>query len=371
MAKLTQTEEEILLSEAAKGFLAKSAPVSRLREMRDGGSRSDPELWQEMAAAGWAGVLVPEAAEGSDMGHAAAHVLAREMGRNLTVSPFLSTAVMAATLLRQLQDDASRDKLKQIAAGGLTYALALDENSKFSPESVGLSAEKRGNGYVLNGKKRFVVDGCEADRILVLANSADGLCLFDLANQAKGLEREVLAMIDSRDAADLVFDAVEVSGDALLGKAGAGYDLLKPALEAGQAALAAETTGLSEAAFALTTGYLKERKQFGITIGSFQALQHRAAHLWCEIELTHSAVLNAGRILDESPEEAALAVSVAKARASDTAQKSVQEGVQMHGGIGMTDAFDMGFYMKRARVAAEWLGDYGYHAGRVAQLRGF
>lgn len=371
MAKLIQTEEETLLSEAARGFLSKSAPVSRLRKMRDAGKCNDPELWQEMAAAGWAGVLVPEAAEGSDMGHAAAHVLAREMGRNLTVSPFLSTAVMAATLLRQFRDETSMGKLKQIASGALTYAMAIDESAKHSPERVELTAEKRGNGYVLNGKKRFVVDGCEADRILVLANSNDGLCLFDLPNKSKGISQEALAMIDSRDAADLVFDDVEVSGEALLGEIGAGYALLKPALEAGQAALAAETTGLAEAAFDLTTDYLKERKQFGITIGSFQALQHRAAHLWCEIELTQSAVLNAGRILDESPDQATLAVSVAKARATDTAQKSVQEGVQMHGGIGMTDAFDMGFYMKRARVAAEWLGDYGYHAGQVAQLRGF
>ncbi|MEP4038779.1 acyl-CoA dehydrogenase family protein [Pseudophaeobacter sp.] len=371
MAKLIQTEEETLLSEAAHGFLSKSAPVSRLREMRDAGKRNDPELWQEMTSAGWAGVLVPEAADGSDMGHAAAHVLAREMGRNLTVSPFLSTAVMAATLLRQLSDEATTDKLKQIAAGGLTYALALDESAKFSPEQVELTAEKRGNGYVLKGQKRFVVDGYQADRVLVLAKSDEGLCLFDLSNKSPGLTQKALEMIDSRDAADLMFDDVEVSGEALLGEVGRGYELLKPALEAGQAALAAETTGLAEAAFALTTDYLKERKQFGITIGSFQALQHRAAHMWCEIELTHSAVLNAGRILDESPEQATLAVSVAKARATDTAQKSVQEGVQMHGGIGMTDAFDMGFYMKRARVAAEWLGDYGYHAGQVAQLRGF
>jgi alkylation response protein AidB-like acyl-CoA dehydrogenase len=371
MAKLIQTEEEILLSEAASGFLAKSAPVSRLRQMRDAGKRSDPALWQEMAAAGWAGVLVPEEADGSDMGHAAAHVLAREMGRNLTVSPFLSTAVMAATLLRQLKDASANSKLKEIAAGGLTYALALDESAKFSPENVELSAEKRGNGYILNGKKRFVIDGCNAERILVLAKSNEGLCLFDLANTAKGLGKTPLEMIDSRDAADLVFDDVELSGDALLGAAGSGYDLLKPALEAGQAALAAETIGLSEAAFTQTTDYLKERKQFGVTIGSFQALQHRAAHLWCEIELTHSAVLNAGRILDTAPDTATLAVSVAKARATDTAQKAVQEGVQMHGGMGMTDAFDMGFYMKRARVAAEWLGDYGYHAGVVAQLRGF
>ncbi|WP_417699346.1 acyl-CoA dehydrogenase family protein [Pseudophaeobacter sp.] len=372
MAKLVETEEETLLAEAARSLLDRSAPLTHLRQMRDSGARSDSALWQEMAAAGWAGVLIPEAAGGVDMGHAAAHVLAREMGRTLAVSPFLSTAVMAATLLRQFDDATTRAKLEKIASGGLTYAFALDETAKFAPDSIRLTAKKRGNGYTLNGKKRFVVDGCDADRILLLAESEEGPCLFDFANTAtQGLQRDALEMIDSRDAADLTFDEVEVAGDALLGAAGAGYDLLKPALEAGQAALAAETVGLSQAAFDLTSSYLKERKQFGTTIGSFQALQHRAAHLWCEIELTQSAVLNAGRILDEDPKAARLAVSVAKARATDTAQKSVREGVQMHGGIGMTDAFDMGFYMKRARVAAEWLGDYGYHAGIVAQLRGF
>lgn len=371
MARLMKTEEETLLSEAASGFLSKSAPVSRLRDMRDRGERTDPALWQEMAAAGWAGVLIPESADGSDMGHAAAHVLATEMGRCLAVSPFISTAVMAASVLRQLEDEGSKAKMQAIASGGLTYAVAVDEGSKFNPEDIELTAEKRGNGYVLNGQKRLVIDGGSADRVLVLAKSAEGLCLFDLANSTSGLQREQLDMIDSRDAADLTFEEVEVAGDALLGSTGAGYDLLKPALEAGQAALAAEATGLAEAAFGMTTEYLKERKQFGIAIGNFQALQHRAAHLWCEIEVTQSAILNAGRMLDENPSEATLAVSVAKARATDTAQRAVQEGVQMHGGIGMTDAFDMGFFMKRARVAAEWLGDYGYHAGVVARLRGF
>lgn len=371
MVKLIQTEEENLLSEAAQGFLGKAAPISRLRAMRDAGKRDDPELWQEMVAAGWAGVLIPQEQGGADMGHAAAHVLAREMGRNLAVSPFLSTAIMAATVLRQQDEESARTRLQQIATGGLTYAIALDETAKFAPEAIELKATKRGNGYVLNGTKCFSVDACRANRILVLAKSDDGFCLFDIENTAVGLTADPVEMIDSRDVASLNFDGVEVDAGALVGAPGEGLRQLQPALEAGQAALAAETAGLSEAAFLLTTDYLKERKQFGITIGNFQALQHRAAHLWCEMEVTNSAIMNAGRRLDEDASTATLAVSVAKARATETAQKVVQEGVQMHGGIGMTDAFDMGFYMKRARVSAEWLGDYGYHAAIVAKLRGF
>lgn len=371
MAKLIQTEEETMLQDAARALLEKSTPVSRLRELRDQGRTRDDALWQEMVAAGWAGILVPEAAGGVDMGHAAAHVLAREMGRNLTVSPFLSTAIIAATVLRRCDETRSQSALSGIASGSRTYALSLDESVKFNPERVEFTAEKRGNGYVLSGEKRFVVDGSNASHVLVLAQSEDGLCLFDLPADRTGVTRNSTAMIDSRDAAQLVFDNVEVSGEELLGSAGEGAALLRYGLEAGQAALAAETGGLSTAAFEMTIGYLKERKQFGVPISSFQALQHRAAHLWCEIELTASAILHAGRMLDSDPGNATLAVSLAKARATDTAQLAVREGVQMHGGIGMTDAYDMGFYMKRARVAAEWLGDYGYHAAQVARLRGF
>ena len=178
-------------------------------------------------------------------------------------------------------------------------------------------------------------------------------------------------MIDARDSARIDFVDVAATGEDVLGQVDSAMDVLRPAIQAGQAALAAEMTGLTAGAFGMTVGYLKERKQFGTTIGSFQALQHRAAHLWCEIEVTASAVLNAGRMLDSDPENAGLAVSLAKARATATAQLAVVEGVQMHGGIGMTDAYDMGFFMKRARVGAEWLGDYSYHAERIATLRGF
>lgn len=369
--KLVETEEEKILADSARTLLDRSAPIGKLRQMRDAGRTNEPELWQEMAAAGWSGILVPEEFGGSAMGHAAANVLAREMGRNLTVSPFISTAVIAAGVLRSVETDVARDRLSQLAAGTLTYALAIDEASKFDPSNVQMTAEPRGNGYVLSGKKVFVADGCNATRILLLARSPDGLCLFDLEKSLPGFTQQEVQMIDSRDLAEFSLENVEVSGETLVGHPGEGLTLLSPALQAGQAALAAEATGLAEAAFGMTSGYLKERKQFGVPIGSFQALQHRAAHLWCEIEVTSSAVLNAGRMLDQDPQNAALAVSVAKARATETAQRVVQEGVQMHGGIGMTDAFDMGFYMKRARVSAEWLGDYGYHAAIVANLRGF
>ncbi|MEM6938727.1 MAG: acyl-CoA dehydrogenase family protein [Pseudomonadota bacterium] len=369
--KLVRSEEETMLADMARGFLDGAAPVSKLREMRDEGQTHDADLWQEMAQMGWAGVLVPEAAGGSNMGHAAANVIAEEMGKTLAVSPFLSTAVIAATALRQVSDKRAQEALGRIAAGQAIYALAIDEGIKFDPDATTLEARAEGNGFKLSGKKQFVVDGALADRLLVLARTAEGLTLFDIPADRAGVTRTASHMIDARDAARITFEDVEATGEDVLGTVDQAMTVLKPALEAGQAALAAELAGLSAGAFDMTVGYLKERKQFGVEIGRFQALQHRAAHLWCETEVTASAILNAGRMLDTDPENAALAVSLAKAKATATAKLAVIEGVQMHGGIGMTDAYDMGFYMKRARVGAEWLGDYSYHAERVAALRGF
>ena len=371
MSKLVLTQEETMLADMARGFLDSAAPVSAFRKMRDAGQTHDAALWKQMADMGWAGVLVPEAAGGSDMGFAAANVIAREMGKTLVVSPFLSTAVVAATALRQVGDARALDALRKIASGDVTYALAVDEGIKHDPDATTLQAVADGNGFRLSGKKTFVVDGAMADRLLVLACTADGLTLFDIPSDRAGITRDKSNMIDARDAAKVSFDDVEATGEDVLGQVDSAMAILRPALQAGQAALAAEMAGLAAGAFDMTVGYLKERKQFGVEIGRFQALQHRAAHLWCETEVTASAILNAGRMLDSDPHNAELAVSLAKAKATSTAILAVQEGVQMHGGIGMTDAYDMGFYMKRARVGAEWLGDYSYHAEKVAALRGF
>lgn len=360
-----------MLADSARGFLDDAAPVSHLRGLRDAGQTHDAKLWADMADMGWTGILVPEEAGGSDMGHAAAGILACELGKTLVTSPFLSTAVMAATALRQVGDARSLAALQAIAEGKTTYALAIDETNKHDPDATQMAATKDGNGFRLNGSKTFVVDGALADRLLVLARTDDGLTVFDIPADRAGITRTASNMIDARDSARIDFADVEATGEDVLGQVDNAMDVLKPALHAGRAALAGEMAGLSAGAFAMTVEYLKERKQFGIQIGAFQALQHRASHLWCEIEVAASAVLHAGRKLDEDPDNAEMAVSLAKAKATSVAKLAVIEGVQMHGGIGMTDAFDMGFYMKRARVSAEWLGDYSYHAEQIARIRGF
>ncbi|QIZ82530.1 acyl-CoA/acyl-ACP dehydrogenase [Thalassovita gelatinovora] len=366
-----------MLRDSARGFLNDASPVSALRANRDQGRPFDPGLWREMAQMGWTGVLVPEEQGGADMGHRAAGILAGEMGQVLAASPFISSAVMAATTLRGAATGRAKDALAQITSGESIYAIAVDEGPKHAPAKTALKAEKSGNGYRLSGAKTFVADGGSANRVLVLARTggepgnASGLTLFDIDVERAGLSRKTISTIDSRDHARLNFEGLEATGEDIVGELDNGFVTLRHGLEAGQAALAAELSGLTAGAYAMTIGYLKERKQFDRTIGSFQALQHRAAHLFSEIEITASAVINAGRILDEAPDQATLAVSVAKARATATAKLAVSEGVQMHGGIGMTDEYDIGFFMKRARVGAEWLGDYGYHAAQVAAARGF
>lgn len=372
MANLLDTQDETMLRDAARGFLDDNAPVSNHRANRDAGRAFDPGLWAEMAQMGWAGVLVPEDAGGADMGHRAAGILAEEMGRTLAASPFLSSAVIAATALR----DTGSDRLADIASGAALYALAIDETAKHAPAATALAATANGNAFRLTGKKTFVADGASANRVLVLARTAGapgdvhGLTLFDIDATRAGLTRTAGNSIDARDFATLDFDHVDATGDDIVGALDNGLAALHPALNAGQAALAAELTGLSAGVSAMTLGYLRERKQFDRTIGSFQSLQHRAAHLWSELEVTASAIANAGRALDADAASAQVAVSLAKARATASARLAVSEAVQMHGGIGMTDAFDVGFFMKRARVGAEWLGDYGHHAAIVATARG-
>jgi acyl-CoA dehydrogenase len=377
MQSLLETEDETLLRDSARGFLGEASPIAGLRNNRDSGRAFDPGLWREMANMGWTGVLVPEAQGGADMGHRAAGILCEEMGAMLTASPFLSTSVVAASTLRNISTAQAEHALASIAAGEVTYALAIDEGAKFAPLSTALNANKAGNGFKLTGRKTFVADGATADRLLVLARTGGtagesaGLTLFDIEADRSGITRSATDTVDSRDHARIDLADVDVTGDDIVGELDNGLAAMRHGIEAGQAALAAELAGLAGGAYAMTIGYLKERKQFGITIGAFQALQHRAAHLWSEIEVTASAIANAGRVLDDAPDQATLAVSLAKARATATAKLAVSEGVQMHGGIGMTDEYDIGFFMKRARVGAEWLGDYGYHAAQVAAARGF
>ncbi len=377
---LILTEEQEMLKESARGFLDEKAPVSELRRLRDdrsedGFSRS---LWKEMAEMGWAGILIDETHGGAGFGFVGAGVLAEEMGRTLTASPFLSTSILAATALNKFAGEAMKSEyLPRIAAADIVMALAVDEGRKHGPANTAMKAEKSGNGFKLSGSKTFVADGHVADKIIVAARTSGapgeeaGISLFLVDSRAKGVACERTIMVDSRNAARISFDNVPVTGEDLIGELDNGHLALEGVLSAGRAGLAAELSGAAQRAFEMTTGYLKERTQFGKVIGSFQALQHRAAHLYCEVELVKSVTLKALQDLDNAFGMASVTCSLAKAKAGEVAKLASQEAIQMHGGIGMTDEYDIGLYMKRIRVAQEMFGDSAYHADRIARLRGY
>jgi alkylation response protein AidB-like acyl-CoA dehydrogenase len=369
-------DEQTMLADTTKDFVAEHAPVSHMRALRDANDATgfSRDLWKQFAEMGFTGILIGENEGGLGLGHVEAGIVLEQIGRNLSPSPFLSTAVAAVEALKGTPHAARW--FPGILAGETVAALAIDEAAKHR-EAIGLKAERSGNGFRLTGRKQFVTHGHIADLLIVAARTAGaaddahGITLFAVDKGAAGLTAEAERLADASIAARLELDGVEVDADAVIGEVDAGRDPLARLLRAGRTGASAELLGVGGGAMDMTVGYLKERKQFGVVIGSFQALQHRAAHLYSEMEVARAAVLKAQQLLDAGDESADAAVSVAKAMTALATTLSVQEGVQMHGGIGMTDEYDIGFYMKRARVLAEMFGDANFHADRLAIAAGY
>lgn len=372
------TDDQKMLQETAASFLAEEGSIARqLRHWR-GINCSDGfghGLWKQFAELGLTGICIPESHGGLGLGATEAAVVLEEIGRNLTPSPFLSTAVVA---VRAIEGTEHADRwYPTILSGEAVLALALEEGPRHAPERTALEAKRLGNGFLLKGRKQFVVQGGSADMIVTAARTAglpgetQGLTLFAVPRGAAGLAIESTSLVDSSKAVRLSFDDVELDADAVIGEVDAGAQPLKRALAVGHAGAAAELVGVAAGASARTLDYLRQRKQFGKLIGEFQSLQHRAAHLYAEIEIARAATFKAARLLDDKDERAELYVSVAKAKSADVASLAVREGVQMHGGIGMTDEHDIGLFMKREAVLGELFGDVYYHRNRVATLSGY
>lgn len=375
------TEDQRLLQDSAREFFAERAPVKALRAERDAGRPHDPELWREIAELGFAGAAIPDELGGSGMGWRALGIVLEAAGRTLVASPLTQTGLVGVAAVRTLGNDAQRARLlPALAAGTVTTALAFDEGAHHAPTRIAMRAVRDGDGWRLDGHKRFVPDGATASHILVAAiaapapGAAEMLSLFIVEATAPGLVRKPLAMADSRGMADLGFTAVHVGDDARLA-ADAGFDdpaaALERVLDIARIGLAAEMLGAADALFSLTLAYLKDRRQFGQPIGAFQALQHRAARMFVDLELTRSCVAAALDALDDGAADIPALASLAKARAGDTLHLVSNEAVQLHGGIGMTDAFDAGLYLKRARVLETLYGSAGWHRDRSARLEGY
>ncbi|MBT6316742.1 MAG: acyl-CoA dehydrogenase family protein [Gammaproteobacteria bacterium] len=380
---LVLSEDQQLLKDSAKAFVDQNAPVSVLRGLRDSKDAQgyDQNLWRQMLELGWAGMAIPEAYGGFEFGYGGLGVVLEESGRTLVSSPLIATVLLGASAINELGSDAQKSEfLSQVVSGELLLALAIDEKPHHRPCRIETSAVKSGEGYVLNGCKTFVLDGHIANKLIVVARTAGaiddeaGLSVFLVDAAAEGVSINRSWMVDSRNSAMLSLNDVKVGADALLGAEGDAYSSLTRVLDIGRIGVAAEMLGSMQQAFEITLDYLKQREQFGVLIGSFQGLQHRAAEMYSEIELCKSAVRAALAALDDADKtdaDIAEFASIAKAKLSEVATLVSNEAVQMHGGIGMTDEYDIGFYMKRARVAAAFLGDALFHRERYASLNGF
>ena len=365
---LTLDEDQRLLMESARAAVAAHSPVSEYRKLREPLSEGfSPAFWARCGEMGWSGVLVPEAQGGTGFGVVGAGLIAREMARGLALSPFLSTAVLAASALAEGGSPAQQQIwLPRIAAAGAIVALAHEDGA--AAHGSATRAHRDGAGFRIEGEKHFVLDGHVADAFIVTAAIEGGSALFLIDADAAGVSRQTRILVDGRRVASVGFADVEAAESAMLpGRALA----LERTLDVGRAVLAASACGVAEEALRRTLGYLKERRQFDRPIGAFQALQHRAALSHIAVENAWSATLQALQALDALSPTAAFDVAVAKSKASRTAEEVTAECLQMHGGIGMTDAFDIGLYLKRARVDATLLGDAAFHADRVATMLGY
>lgn len=373
-------EEQTQLQDAAKKFIQERSPVSALRALRDANNADgiDKTLWKEMAELGWAGILINEDFGGLGLTPLWMGLISEECGRTLAATPLLSTAILSASLIQKAGSANQKENLLgAIASGELIVACAIDEGAHHNPKQVACSAKKTGNDYVLNGKKVFVFDGHIADKIMVSARTSgsdsdeDGISLFIVDKNDSGVKITRTHMVDFHNAAEITFENVKVNQDNILGSIDQAYAAISDTLDIANACLSAELLGATQEAFERLVDYLKTRKQFDVFIGSFQALQHRAAVMFSEIELSKSAIRKALSDLDEGSAESASYVSLAKALISDTAQLVSNEGIQMFGGIGMTDEEDIGFFLKRIRVLTQSLGSASYHKSRYADLNGF
>jgi alkylation response protein AidB-like acyl-CoA dehydrogenase len=373
-------EEQNMLKDSAKDFCSNNAPIDQLRKLRDENSADgfDRDTWKSMVELGWAGIPFPEEHGGLAFGYKGLGVVTEETGRTLTASPLFATVWVGGTAINIGGSDAQKSAiLPKVAAGELLLALALEESHRHNPYGIAAKAEQDGGTWKVSGEKTFVLDGHVADKLIVAARTAgapgdrDGITLLLVDRGADGVEVSRTIMADSRNAANVTLSNAAAEG--VIGEVGKGADVLDQTLDIARIGISAEMLGSALECFERTVAYLKEREQFGVPIGSFQALKHRAADMFCEIELSKSCVLEALTALDEGrdAEEIAKLASLTKTKVGETFHTVSREGIQMHGGIGMTDEFDIGFFIKRAAVTEQTFGDVNFHRNRYGELEGY
>jgi alkylation response protein AidB-like acyl-CoA dehydrogenase len=374
------TDDQKMLVETVQSFVKKDSPVERMRRMRKDEIGWEKAVWKQMAELGWLGVLFPESVGGLGMSFVEAGLIVEQLGTTLVPEPYVPSVILGGvTLLRAGSEEQQQKWLAPMIAGDTSLALAYSEaQSRHDVTNVRTRAEKGAKGYTLKGSKRFVLNGHAADQIVVSARTAgdelsrDGVSLFVLDRNTAGLKVRPIDCMDGKKAALLDLEGVTVTSDRLLGPEGGAADVLEFVHDCGAAAACAEGAGLMQTVLSMTRDYLVERKQFGVAIGTFQALQHRAVDMFVETELAKStAILAMLKIEDANVDERRRAISAAKVQLALSGGFVVRQGTQLHGGIGVTDEHDVGLYFKRMHVLSTLYGDEVFHTKRFASLPSF
>ena len=372
---LVLTEDQLMLKEAAKSFFADQSPVSEFRRLRDAGEVCDADLWRQMADLGWPAIAVPEAFDGLEFGVTGLGLIAVEAGRQLVASGLLTTSAVGVLALEHGSSDSARQRLlPRIAKGDAFLALAVDEGNHHDPAYTHTIARPAEDGYILDGQKSFVAEGGYADFLIVVARrdgGAEDFVVLLVDANAPGITRSSVRLMDARDYANIELAGVSVTAENVLADGEDAGIFMQKIIDTATVFAACELYGCAQQAFEQTVSYLTERKQFGRVIGSFQALQHRAAHAFAQLQLLKSVVLDALDAVERDRPDLPMASSHAKALANDTARLITNEAIQMHGGIGLTDELDIGLYFKRVRVLCNQFGNTPYHRRRFARLSGY
>jgi alkylation response protein AidB-like acyl-CoA dehydrogenase len=372
------SDEQKLLLDTVASFVKKQSPVSRHRALRDDATGWSREVWQKMGEYGWLGLALPEEVGGLGGTFADVALILEQLGTTLVPEPFLPSLVAAIPILRLGTAEQQQAYLAPLAEGRTSLALAHAEaGSRFDVSDVETRAVPAGDKYRIDGSKRWVLNGHAADTIVVSARTSEGerggdISLFVLDRDTPGLTIQPVKTMDGHHAAMITLTSVEVGKDRLLGAEGAGVAALEEAMDVGAAAACAEGAGIARAVLDMTTDYLRTREQFGVKIGSFQALQHRAVDMFVEVELCKStAILAAIKVSDPDEVERKSAVSAAKVQLAASGRFVTQQAIQLHGGIGVTDEHDVGLYFKRMHVLNTIFGDEEHHVNRYARLPSF
>lgn len=368
-------KEQELLKKSARDFLAKECPKDFVREMMEDPKGYSPKLWKKMAGLGWQAMAFPEKYEGIDSSFLDLVVLFEEMGRALLPGPFLSTVIHAGrTILFAGNEEQKQRFLPSIANGETLMTMALTEASgSIEPAGVKTFAAASGKDFIINGIKLFVPDAHIADHLICVARTREGdgeegISLFVVDARSKGLNVETLLTMTGEKLCEVTFNNVSVPGNNLVGELDNGWGAVRNMLDEAIVGECAWMLGGAKWVLETTVNFTKERVQFDVPIGSFQAIQHKLANVAVDVEAATAIVYYAGWAMDEAGDEKTLVASVAKAWLSDIYKHAAFEGVQLHGGMGFTWEHDMHLYLRRAKSSQVAFGDANYHRERIARI---